>query len=121
MSLKYDNPKVKIFTIIVSKTLLFKEFFMTQRQVTVQEHSPTWIAQTWVSFIISICATSIGIFYLPVDYWTKGFMGMGLLFSVGSTVSLTKTQRDIHESNKLTYKIEEARVEKILSEHDSFK
>ena len=94
---------------------------MIQKSVTIQEHSSAWIAQTWISFIISISATSIGIIYLPVDAWTKGFMGMGLVFTVGSTVSLTKTQRDIHEGTKLTSKIEEARVEKILSEHDSYK
>lgn len=94
---------------------------MVQKPVTIQEHSSAWIAQTWISFIISISATSIGIIYLPVTPWTKGFMGMGLMFSIGSTVSLTKTQRDIHEGNKLTFKIEEARVEKILTEHDSFK
>jgi hypothetical protein len=82
-----------------------------------QDHSAAWIIQTWISFIISITATSIGIFYLPVDGWTKGFMGMGLAFSVGSTVSLAKTQRDLHEAKKLTSKIEEAKVEKILAEH----
>ena len=71
--------------------------------------------------VISISATAIGIIYLPVDAWIKSFMGMGLAFSVGSTISLTKTQRDIHESKKLTSKIEEARVEKILAEHDSLK
>lgn len=84
-----------------------------------QDHSSAWIAQTWLSFIISISATAIGILYLPVDVWTKGFMGMGLAFSVGSTTSLAKTQRDIHEATKLTTKIEEARVEKILSEHNN--
>ena len=94
---------------------------MRQKPVTIQEHSSAWIAQTWISFIISISATSIGIIFLPVNAWTKGFMGMGLVFTVGSTVSLTKTQRDIHESVKLTSKIEEARVEKILTEHDGFK
>ena len=82
-----------------------------------QDHSSAWIIQTWLSFVISVFATSIGIIYLPVDGWTKGFMGMGLGFSVGSTISLTKTQRDIHEGKKLTSKIEEARVEKILAEH----
>lgn len=94
---------------------------MLQKPVSIQEHSSAWIAQTWISFIISISATSIGIIYLPADGWTKGFMGMGLVFSVGSTISLTKTQRDIHEGKKLTFKIEEARVEKILTEHDNFK
>lgn len=92
-----------------------------KKPVSIQEHSSAWIAQTWISFIIAISSTSIGIIYLPVDAWTKGFMGMGLVFSVGSTVSLTKTQRDIHEGKKLTFKIEEARVEKILTEHDNFK
>ena len=91
------------------------------RKVFDQEHSSAWIAQTWLSFIISISATSLGIIYLPANGWIKGFMGMGLIFTVGSTISLTKTQRDIHESKKLTFKIEEARVERILTEHDSLK
>ncbi|BAU64898.1 YiaAB two helix domain protein [Stanieria sp. NIES-3757] len=86
-----------------------------------QDHSSAWLIQTWLSFIISITATSIGIIYLAVDTWTKGFMGMGLAFSIGSTLSLAKTQRDLHENKKLTAKIEEARVEKILAEHDSLK
>lgn len=94
---------------------------MSQKPMGVQEHSSAWIAQTWVSFILAVSTTAVGIFYLPADGWTKSFMGMGLLFSVGSTVSLTKTQRDLHEARKLTYKVEEARVEKILTEHDSFK
>lgn len=91
------------------------------RKVINQDHSSAWVTQTWLSFIISISATSIGIVYLPVDVWIKGFMGMGLAFSIGSTVSLTKTQRDLHEAKKLTVKIEEARVERILTEHDSLK
>ncbi len=86
-----------------------------------QDHSSAWVVQTWLSFIISISATSIGILYLPVDAWIKGYMGMGLVFSIGSTISLTKTQRDIYEGKKLTTKIEEARVERILTEHDSLK
>ena len=88
------------------------------RKVAHQDHSSAWIAQTWLSFVISISATSIGIVYLPVNVWVKGFMGMGLAFSIGSTVSLTKTQRDLHESKRLTVKLEEAKVEKLLAEHD---
>lgn len=83
-----------------------------------QDHSTAWVIQTWLSFVISVGATTIGIIYLPVNGWTKGFMGMGLAFSVGSTVSLTKTQRDLHESKKLLTKVEEARVEKLISEHN---
>ena len=86
-----------------------------QKKSLNQDHSSAWIIQTWISFFISISATSIGIIYLPANSWIKGFMGMGLTFTIGSTISLTKTQRDIYESKKLTTKIEEARVEKILS------
>ncbi|MBE9129454.1 MULTISPECIES: YiaA/YiaB family inner membrane protein [unclassified Coleofasciculus] len=86
-----------------------------------ETHSSAWIFQTWASFIISISAMSIGILYLPVDSWTKGFMGMGLGFSVGSTISLSKTTRDIHESKRITSRLDEARVEKLLSEHHPLK
>ncbi len=84
-----------------------------------QDHSSAWVIQTWISFVLSISATSIGIFYLPVGPWIKAFMGMGLTFTVGSTISLTKTQRDLHEAKKLISKVEEARVEKILAEHNT--
>jgi hypothetical protein len=80
-------------------------------------HSNGWIAQVWLSFVISVSATAIGIFYLPLDPWVKGYLAMGLMFSVGSTVSLSKTTRDIHESSRLISKVEEAKIEKILAEH----
>ena len=86
-----------------------------------QEHSSAWIFQTWASFILSVSATAIGIIYLPVDNWTKSFMGMGLAFSVGSTLSLAKTTRDIHEAKRLTSRVDEARVEKLLAEHHPLK
>ena len=94
---------------------------MLQKPSLNRDHSSAWVIQTWLSFVVSLSATTIGIIYLPVDAWTKGFMGMGLAFSVTSTISLTKTQRDLHEGKKLTSRVEEARVEKILTEHDSFK
>lgn len=64
---------------------------------------------------------TIGILYTPVDNWVKGYLGMGLLFSVGSTFSLSKTVRDLHESNKILSRVDEAKLEKILADHDPFK
>jgi hypothetical protein len=91
------------------------------QQFGTQKDSNTWIFQTWASFILSIGMTTTGIIYLPVDLWVKGFMGMGLGFSVASTFSVAKTQRDLHEATKLTSKIEEAKVEQILSQHGALK
>lgn len=82
------------------------------------KHSPAWIAQTWISFALSLGLTGIGIYGLPVDIWIKGFLTMGLVFSVGSAVSLTKTMRDQYESEQLAARIDDARMTKLISEHD---
>lgn len=84
-----------------------------------QTHSTGWIIQSWASFAISIFAMGIGIANLPADNWIKGYLGMGLAFSVGSSINIAKTTRDIHESKKLTSKVEEARVEKLLTDHNT--
>jgi len=84
-------------------------------------HTSAWIAQTYVSFIISISATIIGVFYMPGDNWLKGYMGMGLLFSVASTASLSKTIRDVEESKTMMSRIDEAKLERLLAEYDPFK
>ncbi|MEB3360200.1 MAG: YiaA/YiaB family inner membrane protein [Synechococcales bacterium] len=86
-----------------------------------KKHSAAWIFQSWASFIISVSATAFGILYLPVDAWAKGYMGMGLLFTVGSTLSVAKTTRDLHEESRFTARIDEARVERLLAEHHPLK
>ena len=87
------------------------------QQLGSQKDSNAWIAQTWASFFLLIGMTTTGIVYLPVDLWVKGFMGMGLGFSVASTFSLGKTQRDLYESIRLTSNIEEAKLDKILAQN----
>ncbi|ATB29531.1 YiaA/YiaB family inner membrane protein [Melittangium boletus] len=83
-----------------------------------QGHSGAWIIQTWLSFALSVGVTTVGIWHLPVDGWQKAFLGMGLLFSVGSTFTLSKTVRDQHEQESITARIDEARVTKLLAEVD---
>lgn len=84
-------------------------------------HTTAWIAQTWLSFAIAVTATSIGILYMPVNAWMKGYLGMGMLFSVGSTISLSKTIRDVEESKRMMSRIDEAKLERLLAEYDPFK
>lgn len=87
-----------------------------------QTHTAAWIMQTWISFIISITATLVGILYMPnQDNWVKGYLLMGVLFSVGSTVSLSKTMRDIDESKRIISRIDEAKLERLLANYDPFK
>ncbi len=82
-----------------------------------KNNSTAWVIQTWFSFLLSIAGLGIGIIHLPVDSWTKGYMAMGTVFAIGSTLSLAKTTRDIHEERKLYARIDEARFEKLLAEH----
>lgn len=92
-----------------------------QSPLSNQVHSTGWVIQAWASFVLSIAAMTIGIANLPVDNWVKGYMGMGLMFTVGSTISISKTTRDVHEAKRLIAKVDEARVEKLLSEHHPLK
>lgn len=84
----------------------------------VAPHSAAWVVQSWISFAVSIGATALGIMYLPVDPWIKAFFAMGLLFSVGSTLSLAKTVRDEHEAKRLRSRIDDVKLQKILADHD---
>jgi hypothetical protein len=80
--------------------------------------SPAWIFQVWASFLLSIGATAVGILYLPLDGWIRAFLGMGLLFSTGSCLSLAKTTRDAHEQKKLVNRITEAKATAILRDYE---
>lgn len=89
-----------------------------------QQHGTAWVVQSWAAFVISVTATTIGVMNLPNDSsnaWVKGYLGMGLLFTVSSTLSLAKTVRDVHEAKKLTARVDEARVERLLADHHPLK
>ena len=80
----------------------------------VQPHSNAWVTFTYVSFAASAFLVAIGVFYLPIDLWMKGYLSMGIVMLIQSCVTLTKTIRDMHESGKLVNRIEDAKAERIL-------
>jgi len=84
----------------------------------VQRETTAWISQTWAAFTLSIGAMILGILYVPVDAWVRGYFAMGLLFTVGSTFSLSKTLRDQHEAAKLVNRIAEAKAEKMIRDYE---
>lgn len=85
---------------------------------TVHMDSPAWIFQVWASFIVSVSLTLFGVFYLPGDLWIRGYLVMGILFTVGSTFSLAKTMRDRHEAQKIINRVASAKTEKILHDYE---
>lgn len=71
-----------------------------QEQLDSSQATPAWVAQAWASFALSVGGTLIGVYNLPVDHWFRAFLAMGIVFSVGSCLSLAKTIRDTHESKR---------------------
>lgn len=83
---------------------------------TIQPHSGSWVAFTYASFAVSAFLVAVGVFFLPVDLWMKGYLTMGVVMLVQTCVTLTKTVRDVHESNKFVNRIEDAKTERLLME-----
>ena len=87
----------------------------------VQPHSGAWVTFTYVSFSASAFMVAIGVFFLPLDLWIKGYLAMGVTMLVQSCTTLTKTMRDVHESARLVNRIEDAKTERLLMEIDRTK
>ena len=85
---------------------------------TIRQDSPGWLIFVHAAFAVALGLMCLGIYWLPVDAWIKGYFVMGLFFTVGSTFTLAKTLRDQHEARKLVNRVQEARTEKLLHEFD---
>src|ERR1700750_1900614 len=80
------------------------------------QHSAAWVTFTYISFAASAFMVGIGIWLLPLDLSIKGYLTMGFLMLVQSCITMTKTMRDMHESDKLVNRIEDAKAERLLKE-----
>ena len=91
---------------------------MLEQQPRLSQDSPAWRVYTYLAFAFSVGLMVFGILNLPVEIWVRGYLAMGLLFTVSSTITLCKTSRDNHESQKMVNRISEAKTEKLLHEFD---
>ncbi len=80
-----------------------------------------FFAQAAISFGVSVIGLLWAVLYLPIDPWQRGFIAMTSLFLVSSTFTLAKVVRDKHEEQNVVSRIDQARVERILAEHDPFR
>ena len=56
----------------------------------------------------------IGVAFMPMDVWMKGFLAMAVILLVQSCITMTKTLRDNEEAGKLVNRIEDAKTERLL-------
>lgn len=90
-------------------------------QIAVQP-KPTvgFYVQAAISFGVSLIGVLIGIVSLPVGGSMRAFLALGLLYVVTSTFTLSKCVRDAHEAGTVVHRVDEARLERLLTEHDPF-
>ncbi|MFW5921323.1 MAG: YiaA/YiaB family inner membrane protein, partial [Polyangiales bacterium] len=64
---------------------------MDQHNESILKDTPAWIFQVWTAFVLSFGASLVGIAYLPLALWAKGFVALAYLFTVSSAFTLAKT------------------------------
>ena len=77
--------------------------------------------QAAASFGVSLTASAIGVAYLPVGGWVRAFLALGLLYVVTSTFTLAKCVRDHQEAGQVVSRVDQARLDKLLSGHDPYR
>jgi hypothetical protein len=83
--------------------------------------TPAFFAQAAISFGAALLAVGIGVVLLPVDPWIRAFLGVGVLYTVTSAFTLAKVVRDRQEDTALATRVDRARVDKLIAEHDPFR
>lgn len=83
-------------------------------------NTTAFFVQSGISFGLALLSLLIGILYLEVDPWIRAFLGLAVVFLTTSSFTLAKCVRDQQESSTLHQRIDQARVDKILAEHDPF-
>ncbi|CAA2103713.1 YiaA/YiaB family inner membrane protein [Methylobacterium marchantiae] len=78
------------------------------------QHSGAWVTFTYASFIGSAAMVGLGILFMPMDIWIKGYLAMGTIMLVQSCITATKTIRDVHEGRRMVNRIEDAKTERLL-------
>lgn len=77
-------------------------------------HSAAWVAFTYATFLLSLAMIGVGVLFMPIDVWMKGFLCMAVILLVQSCITMTKTIRDNEEAGKLVNRIEDAKTERLL-------
>ena len=82
-------------------------------------HTTTaFYVQAALSFAVSLAAVGIGIAYLSVSPWVRAFLTVGMLYTVTSAFTLAKCVRDRQEESAVVSRVDQARLDKLLTEQD---
>ncbi|MER5491963.1 YiaA/YiaB family inner membrane protein [Streptomyces sp. NPDC002454] len=85
-----------------------------------QRSTAAFYGQALASFVIALGAIGVGIARLEADSWVRGFLAIAVLYLVTSSFTLAKVIRDRQEAERITSRVDQARVDKLLAAHDPF-
>lgn len=85
------------------------------------KNTSAFYAQSAIAFGSALLAMLAAIYFLPGDGWPKAFLALGTIFLVTSSFSLAKCVRDAQESQYVVSRLDQARVERILADHNPWK
>ncbi|MEU9862390.1 YiaA/YiaB family inner membrane protein [Streptomyces sp. NPDC047971] len=85
-----------------------------------QQNTAAYYLQAVVSFGLALAAVAIGIYQLDADAWVRAFLAIAVLYLTTSSFTLAKVVRDRQEAGQIVSRVDQARLEKLLAEHDPF-
>ena len=85
-----------------------------------QSNTAAFYGQAVASFALALAAVAIGILRLDANAWVRGFLAIGVLYLTTSAFTLAKVVRDRQQEGQIVSRVDQARLEKILAEHDPF-
>lgn len=85
------------------------------------KNTQAFFVQAAIAFGVALVGVAWAVLFLPLDPWARAFLGMTSLFLVSSTFTLGKVVRDNQENQSVHQRIDQARIDRLLAEHDPFK
>ncbi len=79
-----------------------------------KEHSQAWVTFSYASFAGACLFVGGGIFLMPVEFWIRAYLWIGMVLLVQSSINVTKTLRDNYEGDRLINRLEDAKTEKLI-------
>ncbi|MFJ6580023.1 YiaA/YiaB family inner membrane protein [Streptomyces sp. NPDC091368] len=92
---------------------------MSDTQVK-QQNTAAYYMQAVISFGIAIAAVAVGVYQLDASAWVRAFLAISVLYLTTSAFTLAKVVRDRQEAGQIVSRVDQARLEKLLAEHDPF-
>ncbi|MEU7035898.1 YiaA/YiaB family inner membrane protein [Streptomyces sp. NPDC046237] len=85
-----------------------------------QQNTAAYHLQAVISFALALAAVAIGVYQLEADAWVRAFLAIAVLYLTTSAFTLAKVVRDRQEAGQIVSRVDQARLEKLLAEHDPF-